>query len=208
MINVVVDLFHGDPVSGFETVKAAGIAGIIHKATQGLSFQDPTYHDRRTQALAAGLLWGAYHFGEGGDGAQQAQAFLSYVQPEAGDLLVLDFETNTQGASMSLAEAEQFVTAVHSATGRWPGLYSSPSYLSQALGHGTSPTLASCWLWIADYASAPVVPANWPYWTLWQYTDGTHGPEPHTVDGIGNCDRDQFNGSLEQLQKLWGVAAT
>ena len=57
-------------MSSFETVKAAGIAGIIHKATQGLSFQDPTYHDRRTQALAAGLLWGAYHFGEGGDGAQ------------------------------------------------------------------------------------------------------------------------------------------
>lgn len=41
---------------------------------------------------------------------------------------------------------------------------------------------------------------------LWQYTDGTHGPEPHTVDGVGNCDGDQFNGSLEQLRKLWGVA--
>lgn len=206
MINVVVDLFHGDPVSSFETVKSAGIAGVIHKATQGTGFQDPTYHDRRAQALAAGLLWGAYHFGEGGDGAAQADFFLSVVQPEAADLLVLDFETNTQGASMSLAEAEQFVTAVQSRTGRWPGLYSSPSYLNHALAAGRSPVLANCWLWIADYASSPVVPANWPCWTLWQYTDGTHGPEPHSLPGIGNCDRDQFNGSLEQLHRLWGLA--
>lgn len=205
MINVVVDLYHGDSVSSFAALKAAGIEGVIHKATQGTHFQDPEYHDRRAQARAAGLLWGAYHFGEGGDGATQAGFFLDFVQPEATDLLVLDFETNTQGASMTLAEAEQFVATVQSRTGRWPGLYSSPSYLNQALGEGRSPVLASCWLWIADYASAPVVPANWPYWTLWQYTDGTHGPEPHTVDGVGNCDRDQFNGSLDQLHRLWGA---
>lgn len=50
-----------------------------------------------------------------------------------------------------------------------------------------------------------MVPANWPTWTMWQYTDGGIGPLPHTVAGIGRCDRDRFNGNATQLKKLWGV---
>jgi hypothetical protein len=30
------------------------------------------------------------------------------------------------------------------------------------------------------------------------------GPTSHAVDGIGPCDRDQFNGTLAELQALWG----
>jgi lysozyme len=51
-----------------------------------------------------------------------------------------------------------------------------------------------------------VVPPNWPTWMMWQYTDGGIGPEPHTVNGIGRCDRDKFNGNENQLRKLWGAA--
>ncbi len=42
---------------------------------------------------------------------------------------------------------------------------------------------------------------------MWQYTDGNVGPQPHSIAGIGNCDRDQFNGTVEELKQLWGVAA-
>jgi GH25 family lysozyme M1 (1,4-beta-N-acetylmuramidase) len=34
----VVDLSHHDEVADFGAVKAAGIAGIIHKATEGVGF--------------------------------------------------------------------------------------------------------------------------------------------------------------------------
>ncbi|HEX8922962.1 MAG TPA: glycoside hydrolase family 25 protein, partial [Pyrinomonadaceae bacterium] len=97
-INVVVDLSHFNTVSSFETVKADGIAGVIHKATQGTTIIDPQYHTRKSEALAAGLWWGAYHFGVGGDGTQQAQHFLSVVSPGKNDLLVLDLEENPGGA--------------------------------------------------------------------------------------------------------------
>lgn len=63
--------------------------------------------------------------------------------------------------------------------------------------------MAKCWLWIAQYSKAPLVPKIWPRWTLRQYTDGAFGPEPHSLDGIGRCDRDQFNGSLEELNQFW-----
>ena len=212
MINAVIDLYHGSNVASFTQIKEAGVYGVIHKATQGITFQDSQYHVRRPEALAAGLLWGAYHFGQAGaSGAEQADYFLDFVQPVSDDLLVLDFESysaNGKDETMTLQDAEQFVERVYAKTGRWPGLYSGPSFLARALGGTPSSTLSSCWLWIADYNPSPVVPEGWPYWTLWQYTDGVHGPEPHSVDGVGACDRDQFNGSLDDLRKLWGCEVT
>jgi len=201
-INVVIDLSHHNPSPDFAAAKAAGIAGVIHKATQGLSYADPTYAEHRDAAIDAGLLWGAYHFGTGSDGVQQAAFFLETVLPKKGTLLVLDFEANPQGPSMTLEEARAFVTHVREATGRWPGLYSG-HYIKDLLGTSTDSVLANCWFWLSQYGPTPVVPPNWPAWTMWQYTDGGLGPEPHTVPGIGRCDRDQFSGSRAALRSLW-----
>jgi lysozyme len=120
-------------------------------------------------------------------------------------LLVLDLEENPSGPSMSLAQARAFVTRVHARTGRWPGLYAG-HYLREQLGAAAEPVLTNCWLWVAQYASAPTrVPPQWPKWTFWQYTDGQNGLSPHTVAGIGTCDRDRFNGDMAALRQLWGV---
>jgi lysozyme len=104
---------------------------------------------------------------------------------------------------MTLEEARAFVVHVNDATGRFPGLYSG-HYIKQLLGTTTDPILANCWLWLSQYGPTAVVPLAWPLWTMWQYTDGAMGPEPHTVEGIGRCDRDKFNGSLAGLKRLWG----
>ncbi len=209
MVNAVIDLSHHNTVVSFPEIKADGIVGIIHKATQGVSYTDPTYATRRPQALSAGLMWGAYHFGTGDDGEAQAKYFLSVVNPGPTDLLVLDIEQNygSNGhptASMTIAEAEAFVSYVQNQTGRWPGLYSG-SYIKQLLGSNRNSILANCWFWLAEYGSTAVVPANWPTWTMWQYTDGVNGPTPHSVNGVGNCDRDQFNGDMSGLLRLWGM---
>ncbi|HKR01263.1 MAG TPA: glycoside hydrolase family 25 protein [Pyrinomonadaceae bacterium] len=205
-INVVVDLSHFNTVSSFETVKEDGIVGVIHKATQGTSMVDPKYHVRQGEALAAGLWWGAYHFGVGGeDGAAQAKYFLSVIKPGPTDLLVLDLEENPGGAGMSLGEAEDFVKYVEAETGRWPGLYGG-SYVKELLGDNKDTALSFCWFWLSEYGPTARVPPAWDTWTMWQYTNGQVGPEPHAVAGIGNCDRDQFNGELDGLQRLWGYA--
>ena len=203
--NAVVDLSHHNASPDFSAAGNAGIAGVIHKATQGLTYTDKTYAPRQARAIAARLLWGAYHFGTGSDGVHQAQYFLDTVQPSPGTLLVLDFEANPQGPSMALEEARAFVIHVRDATGRWPGLYSG-HYIKQLLGTTTDPVLSNCWLWLSQYGPTPVVPANWATWTMWQYTDGGQGPEPHIVEGIGRCDRDRFNGTLTALRRLWGAA--
>ena len=50
-INVVVDLSHHNETVDFAKMKAAGIVGVIHKATQGLTYVDETYAGRRVEAL-------------------------------------------------------------------------------------------------------------------------------------------------------------
>lgn len=200
--NTVIDISHHNGKVDFAKAAKAGITGVFHKATQGTGYTDPTYAANRAAAKAAGINWGAYHFGTGSDGVEQAEYFLSAVKPDGGDLLVLDFENNLQGPSMTLEEARAFVTHVQQHTGRWPGLYSG-HYVKDLL-HGTSdPVLGQCWFWLAQYGNTAVVPPNWKSWTFWQYTDGGIGPEPHSVDGVGRCDRDKFNGSASKLAQFW-----
>ena len=128
-LNVVIDLSHYNEVTSFSDIKASGIVGVIHKATQGLADRDPTYAFRRARAAAAGLWWGAYHFGTDADGAAQARFFLSVVNPGPQDLLALDFEQNGDD-TMTLTQAEQFVTEVYNQTGRYPA--STPTRWSEA----------------------------------------------------------------------------
>jgi lysozyme len=205
MINSVIDLSHHNKVTDFAKVKADQIVGIIHKATQGFNYVDQTFAIHTKKAADAGLLVGAYHFGTAGDPIAQAEHLID----TAGDktLLVLDFEGNPQGHDMSLEEAEHFVNHIKSITGRYPGLYSGHAIKETLTKAGiTQPDqteLSQCWLWLAQYSNAPLLPKAWKSWTMWQYTDGGAGPTPHEVKGIGFCDRNQFNGTEQQLIDFW-----
>ncbi len=200
-LDVVIDLSHFNEVTSFPAIKSAGIVGVIHKATQGLGDIDPTYGFRRRLAGDAGLWWGAYHFGIDASGSAQAQHFLSVVNPGAQDLLALDFEQNGS-ETMTIAQAEEFVTEVYNQTGRYPGFYSD-ALAGELLGGAVNGILANCWLWRAEYGRPPIVPPTWPTWTMWQYTDSGALPG---LGGSGLCDRDRFNGSSQGLARLWGRA--
>jgi len=200
--NAVVDLSHYNACVDFDALKADGIFGVIHKATQGLGFVDPEYASRRQQAVATGLKWGAYHFGAGADGTAQADYFLAHVLPTVGDLLVLDFELNNSGPTMTLTEARDFVTRIRAATGDWPGLYGG-SYLKEQLNGTADSVLSNCWLWLSQYGPQAVLPPGWDSWTFWQYTDGHVGLGPFAAQGVGPCDRNMFQGSAAALASFW-----
>ena len=204
-LNAIVDLSHQNGTVNLSAAKNDGILGVIHKATQGTQFSDPMYQTNKAQALAAGMLWGAYCFGASADGVEQADFFLTTVQPDSKTLLVLDFEAYKAGSSMELAEAQSFVSYIQQETGRWPGLYAG-QYLKELLGSEPDAILSNCWLWLAQYGPTAVVPPGWEAWTMWQYTDGAAGPEPHQVAGVGHCDRDLFNGTAAELTAFWTPA--
>jgi len=200
----VIDLsHHNSGVLDFGKAKADGIVGIIQKATQGDGYVDPTFAKNRAAILSTGLLFGAYHFGTGSDGVAQAEHFLATVKPDQNTLLALDFEDNPTGPSMTLEEAQAFVTHIHSTLGRWPIFYSGHT-IKRVLGNTVDPVLKNCPLWLAQYGPTPVLQPTWSQWMLWQYTDGGAGPEPHSVDGIGSCDCEHFNGTDAELTSWWG----
>lgn len=210
--NVVIDISHYEDPVNFQEVQSDGIVAVISKATHGLTGLDKTHNPRREKAKALGFLWGSYHFGTGvGDGTAQAKHFLSHIGVPNGDFLSLDFEPNVDGngnplgPNMTLAQAREFVQEVNRQLGRYPFLYGG-HFLKEQLGNQSDPILAKCPLWLAQYAKEgekPTWPKNWDTWTLWQYTDGKAGAQPHTVTGIGRCDRNYYINSEADLKARW-----
>ncbi|HEY0302676.1 MAG TPA: glycoside hydrolase family 25 protein, partial [Rhizomicrobium sp.] len=205
-VPVVVDIYHGNAVTSFAQAKAAGLRGVIHKASTGQSGSDPAYAQRRAAAAAAGLLWGAYHWGTAAPADKQVENFLSKVQPDANTLVALDFESDP-GNQMTLEGARQFLQGIQDKLGRRAVLYSG-SLIKSELGATHDPFFGSHRLWLAQYGSHPTVQASWPTYWLWQYTDGTSGPDPKKCPGIpgnsaGDLDCDHYQGSEDQLKAEW-----
>jgi len=202
--NGVVDIsnYQGTDLNFNAAYSQGGIRGIIGKATQGVTYRSPPYNAQRSAATAAGMLWGAYHFGTGDDAVSQAQFFLDYAQPDSSTLLALDFEGNPDGSSMSLSQAEEFVNYVQQKTGRWPVLYGG-GYMKTLLRGEANGTLSNCPLWLSDYNFPPTLPPGWNQYTFWQYTNGSAGVQPHTTPGFGATDKDYYYGSPSGLSSFW-----
>ena len=179
----VVDIYYQDKVESFAAMKAAGIEAVIHKATQGTRFKDPLYAKRKADAKAAGLLWGAYHFGTGAPVDDQVGHFLDVVGDDPDTLLVLDFEPNTSGGpSMTVEQAKDFLRLVAKRTGQKPVIYGG-SALKDGLRKQGDSFLASHRLWLCQYGPKAVLPAGWRNYWLWQYTGDAVGPAPHEIVG-------------------------
>jgi lysozyme len=223
-LDAVIDISHMTNVSDFHLArKRSNILGVIHKASEGGDWSDPLYAKRRAQAEAAGLLWGAYHYGTHQySGAKQAAMFLGMARPGPATLMALDLEFNEQNPSntMQLRQAEDFVQAVVAATGRHPLIYINAAWADgepmgdagRSLGDGITERsiLARCPLWLADYRSQPEVPSAWQGqgWRFWQYAGDTEqgGPRGGRVSrvlGIDRCDRNIFHGDAAALHRFW-----
>jgi lysozyme len=228
--NSVVNMSHYDFTRpDFVGMKSEGVIAVIHEASYPRFERDAKYYERQRAAGDAGLLWGAYHFGDATNPIRQADHFLNIVatslppilttEPEGrrpGVLLVLDFEKNGHypGGSMSVAQAIAFVERINERTGKYPGLYGSENRLRHMLyAPGVSSAqrraLTNCWLWIANYQFEPRNTAPWRHWHLWQYTgDGKCGLRPRAmfptrVANIRRAERNIFRGTNAELQIFW-----
>lgn len=196
--NVVIDLSHWIVNVDFGLVKRNGIVAVIHKASQGIKYSDPQYRTRQILAENEGLLWGAIHFGTKANGVMQANHFLRKVGDTSKILLVLDVE-RYKNEIMTQNQVENFIKIVQNRTRSVIMIYGSYN----TLNNYSTPFLRNIPLWIAYYNTPLKVPYGWDKWVLWQYTDGIKGPCPHGVIGIGLCDRDVFNGSIDKLKAFW-----
>jgi len=197
---VAIDISHWqpDPVD-FAKVKAAGIIGVIHKATEGTGTVDDKLFSRANKAMQAGLKWSTYHFLRPGSLPQQMDFYLNTIDPVEGERVCLDYED--QG--VHIGDLEYCVNYLLSKRPDLQITIYSGHVLKEQLGSHDSPVLAKTSLWLAQYSSTPSWPTQvWPQWTLWQYTDKA------SVPGItGAVDGDRFNGSRENCAAWFGPAS-
>ena len=210
-----IDVSHWQSTIDWTKVRGAGKAFAIIKASEGRLYTDPNYLTNHTNAQAAGLWTGAYHFANpdttANDAILEADHFVATVRLGRGDLIpALDLE---QTGGLSVAALQAWVTTwlgeVTAKVGIRPMIYTSPYFWQKYMGD--SRALADAGyktLWIAHWGvSSPTVPAsNWGGhgWTFWQYSDCGNVP------GISGCvDLDRYNGTdlLAQAYSLFNLSA-
>lgn len=198
---LVLDLSHHNEVTDFNLIKAAGVVGIIYKASEGVGYQDVTYAKQRDRALAAGLLWGAYHFNTGQDVAAQVEHFFECAKPDESTLMALDFEDNPK-SNMSAKQARQFLQLADEKLGRKLMIYGGNRI--KELMPKTDKFFASHRLWLCQYGLRPKLPSAWSDYWIWQYAADGEGPKPWSVRGIkGTPDVNTSERTPEQLAQEW-----
>lgn len=208
-----VSAYQGKSID-WSKVAAAGNRFAIIKVSEGDKSLDPTRQINLTNAKAAGLYTGVYHFAHPavGDGATQAQKLWDAcggVMPDLPPALDLE-STGSLGSEAALTFTRDFIVACESLFGKKPLLYTG-SWFWKALGSDGSKAadVAECPLWTAEYAHGatwspaatdhPSMYAPWSTWTIWQFA--SPAPMPGVVGGV---DRNVFNGSEGDLRALCG----
>jgi len=195
---IAIDLSHHNTVSSFTSVAADDVIAVVHKATEGTTYVDDKYAERRKAALAAGLTFCSYHFLKHGSVEQQIAHYLKTAKPEPGERVVIDHED----AAVTLADLEAAVRAVMASDPSLQITVYSGHTIKEQLGSARNALLAeNTSLWLSQYTTGtPSWPTGtWPAWTLWQYSD------KGSVAGIsGACDVNRFNGSDDNAAKWFG----
>jgi len=177
-----VSSHQGDNID-WSRVARAGFKFAFIKATEGTDYTNPYFEADWSEVRAAGLLRGAYHFARPNDNGPEDEAayFLSRVQADLSDLLILDIE---DGDGDLGDWCRRWSLAVTASFGYLPWFYSGAPFMQS---HGLTNVRVSvrfAGLWLADYREAvPQVPLAWKRITFWQYTDR------ESVDGVQSaCD--------------------
>jgi LysM repeat protein len=192
-----IDIYNGTRTRGidFPRVKSAGYSLSIIKATEGVSYTDPSFSANVGDARAAGMLVGAYHFVRATPIEQQAQDFLAAVKdhgPYA--MLAIDVENpspnNTEisdlGKEGIMSRIMTLYNAIRAAGYTCPVyVYASASWF-RSLIDADSLRAAGMKIWMAAYSND--TPDNTDHSAdcdMWQWCSDGH------VDGItGNVDCD------------------
>lgn len=163
-------LKHCIPTKFFKA-KVYGLVGFIHIVSQNRTGADSSHLFSQNPALEAKFFWGAYSFDINRNVERQFDHFPGITTPTETDSRIHSLEPKNESGTMTLAEAEKFVTLVNQKIGRYPGLYSGQAFLREKLGSNTITVLKNCFLWLARYSpELPKVPRAWNTLTFRQYT--------------------------------------
>lgn len=187
-----VDLSAHNGIVDFDSLAAAGINFAYLKASEGISFRDPSFALNYAKGRRAGLALGAYHFFRFDcDGRKQAVNLLRAIAGCALDLPVaIDVEESGNPAEAATelisARLDAMVSHIRS-SGRKVIIYTNKNGDARFVrGHFDSIEDDDPELWICSFTDPPL---NRRQWTLWQHSHRSRIP------GVkGFVDLNTFNG--------------
>ncbi len=177
---VDVSSYQGNP----DWARVAGDGDVLFaivKASEGVTWDDPSFIFNWAAIKSAGLARGAYHYARPSNNTPEKEVdhFLARVDAagglETGDLLALDMEDVKATANRDLHDwTLAWLQRVESRVGFKPLFYSGEWYMTP---HGLSglDDLAEYGLWLSVYNyqfdAVPNAPANWGQILIHQYSD-------------------------------------
>lgn len=196
-IPICIDVSHHQGYIDWDAVANAGVKGMIHKATEGTSFEDDMRAENCSEAMACGLGISTYHWlspGSDNYARQQMEFYLDVIQPVKGERVIIDYEQD----GCTLSQLKEAVQAIFDRDDTLKVTVYSGHLLKEQLGDSCDEFLANNTdLWLAQYTSGTPSWSTGTYekWSLWQYS------ESGTVPGIDDAyvDLNNFNGNEEQF---------
>ncbi len=188
-----IDISHYQGKVNWGIVRKSKPAFVIMKATEGNSFKDKRFDENYNEVRKTRIPLSAYHyFSYNSSAEKQAKWFIQNVMLEAGDLPpVLDLEIKRNGnfTEDDLKNVRIWIETIGKHYQCKPIVYVKSDFYNKYLKN----QMLDCYLWIGDYENEPVG-INW---TLWQHS------ERWKIKGInGYCDRNVFNGKLDNFKKI------
>ncbi len=219
-----IDVFAGNGVITWTTVKSADISFAWAKATEGEYYEDTNFVRNQVDGKAAGVYMGAYDFCRPDlySPSEEANYFWNfaknYILNDGKTLMpMLDFETfnGVTGASSYADWVNQWCYDVQTNAAA-AGVGVTPVvYCSACSGACDLDSEDAIWgAWIANYnGESPQSGTPWNecttceawgtgVWNFWQFTSTTNVPGVPGTYSSGYCDADVFNGTNGGLLKF------
>lgn len=192
-----IDISRYQGTINFVLVKEAGVLGVIAKATENTTYQDPNYKTNRDGALNAGLAFASYHFLKPGNGGKQMEWYVKTACPREGERVVIDYED----INLTISDLYDCVDWLKfNRPDLQVSVYGANMLAEDVNAQSDVGWLEQTSLWAARYSqNEPMVGQAWMTWSAWQYSDEGQ------VDGIsGPVDMNMFNGEREQCLAWFG----
>jgi lysozyme len=196
-----IDISNYQSEIDWDTVKGQKIDFVFIKATEGLTYEDPSFNKNFADCKKTNIPTGAYHFFRfDKDGKGQAANFLRAVNISLLDLPpVIDVEERsifkTQKSDSEIKkEIKAFIDAIQLVYAQKVIIYTNESCYNRFIRNDFSENP----IWICSFDNNPVL-SDKREWLFWQHA---HNGKLEGIDGY--VDLDTYNGDESEWKEYLG----
>ena len=206
---MILDLSRWQGVLDAAKAKAAGVVGVILRATIGDYYTDSMFAENWQRAADEGLLVGGYHvFKPSIAAVRQIQHYIDVIGARVPDFphtidVELDDNLSNSTVTNCLKACMPYIPRVR---GKLPAIYTRKYWWDDnIINDGTDWTIYP--LHVAHYTTnlVPLLPRSWSTWAIHQYSADGNGLGNFYGVQSADVDLNRFNGDEAALRAYCGL---